>query len=69
MIAHSHGEVPLMQLEIDTLNEYVLGEMIYFFEYACALSAYILGVNPFDQPGVEAYKKNMFVRLKKPGFD
>jgi glucose-6-phosphate isomerase len=65
MKAHQQGGVPIIQLEMDCLNEYVLGELMYFFEYACALSAYALGVNPFDQPGVEAYKKEMFAILGK----
>jgi len=68
ILAHQQGGVPTMQLEMDCLNEYALGELIYFFEYACALSAYMLGVNPFDQPGVEAYKHNMFALLNKPGY-
>jgi glucose-6-phosphate isomerase len=51
------------------LNEYYLGELLYFFEKACGISGYLLGVNPFDQPGVEAYKKNMFALLEKPGFE
>ena len=69
MLAHKQGGVPLIQLEMNELNEYTLGELIYFFEYACALSAYMLGVNPFDQPGVEAYKNNMFALLNKPGYE
>ena len=68
MLAHKQGGVPLIQLKINELNEYTLGELIYFFEYACALSAYMLGVNPFDQPGVEAYKNNMFALLGKAGY-
>jgi len=51
------------------LNEYYLGQIIYFFEKACGISGYLLGVNPFDQPGVEAYKANMFALLEKPGFE
>jgi glucose-6-phosphate isomerase len=51
------------------LNEYYLGQLIYFFEKACGISGYLLGVNAFDQPGVEAYKKNMFALLEKPGFE
>ena len=51
------------------LNEYYLGQLMYFFEKACGISGYMLGVNPFDQPGVEAYKKNMFALLNKPGFE
>ncbi len=64
--AHLEGGVPNMQIQIDKANEYSLGELFYFFERACGLSAYVLGVNPFDQPGVEAYKKNMFRLLGKP---
>ena len=69
VLAHKQGGVPIIQLEINELNEYVLCELVYFFEYACALSAYMLGVNPFDQPGVEAYKNNMFALLNKPGYE
>ncbi len=69
MIAHVDGGVPNMQIELPKLNEYYLGQLIYFFEKACGLSGYTLGVNPFDQPGVEAYKKNMFALLEKPGFE
>lgn len=67
MMAHLEGEVPNLEIIIPEINENNLGELIYFFEMACALSGYILGVNPFDQPGVEAYKKNMFELLGKPG--
>jgi glucose-6-phosphate isomerase len=69
MIAHLDGGVPNLKLELPKLNEYYLGQMIYFFEKACGISGYLLGVNPFDQPGVEAYKKNMFALLEKPGFE
>ena len=65
MMAHLEGEVPNLEIIIPEINENNLGELIYFFEMACALSGYILGVNPFDQPGVEAYKKNMFELLGK----
>ena len=58
-----------MVLEIPAMNEFALGELIYFFEKACAVSGYLLGVNPFDQPGVESYKKNMFALLGKPGYE
>jgi glucose-6-phosphate isomerase len=68
-LAHVDGGVPNMLIEIPALNEYYLGQLIYFFEKACGLSGYTLGVNPFDQPGVEAYKKNMFALLEKPGFE
>jgi len=69
MIAHIDGGVPNLKIELPTLNEYYLGELLYFFEKACGISGYLLGVNPFDQPGVEAYKKNMFALLEKPGFE
>ena len=66
--AHVSGDVPNIVIEIDKLDEKSIGELIYFFEKACAISGNILGVNPFDQPGVEKYKKNMFKLLKKPGY-
>ena len=69
MIAHTDGNVPNIRIEIPSLNPFYIGQLIYFFEIACAISGYMLGVNPFDQPGVEAYKKNMFALLKKPGFE
>jgi glucose-6-phosphate isomerase len=69
LLAHIDGEVPNIRISIPKIDEYNLGNMIYFFEFACALSGYILGVNPFDQPGVEAYKKNMFALLGKSGFE
>nr|MBP6260507.1 glucose-6-phosphate isomerase [Paludibacter sp.] len=69
MIAHVDGGVPNLKIELPKLNEYYLGELLYFFEKACGISGYVLGVNPFDQPGVEAYKKNMFALLDKPGFE
>lgn len=69
MIAHVDGGVPNIRLEVPELNEYYLGELIYFFEKACGISGYLLGINPFDQPGVEAYKKNMFALLEKPGYE
>ncbi|MFW6043001.1 MAG: glucose-6-phosphate isomerase [Marinilabiliaceae bacterium] len=68
-IAHTDGDVPNLKVEMPELNEYYLGELLYFFEKACGISGYLLGVNPFDQPGVEAYKKNMFALLGKPGFE
>ena len=68
-IAHIDGGVPNIKIEIPKLNENSLGQLIYFFERACGISGYLLGVNPFDQPGVEAYKKNMFALLEKPGFE
>ncbi|HAJ99918.1 MAG TPA: glucose-6-phosphate isomerase [Bacteroidales bacterium] len=69
MLAHVDGGVPNLEITIPELNEGNLGELIYFFEMGCALSGYLLGVNPFDQPGVEAYKVNMFALLQKPGFE
>lgn len=69
LLAHTDGGVPNLVVEIDKLDEYELGGMIYFFEKACAISGYLMGVNPFNQPGVEAYKKNMFALLGKPGFE
>lgn len=69
VLAHVDGGVPNMILEVDQRNAFVMGEMIYFFELACAISGYLLGVNPFDQPGVESYKKNMFALLGKPGYE
>ena len=69
LIAHVDGGVPNIRLSMPEVNEYYLGQLIYFFEVGCAVSGYILGVNPFDQPGVEAYKKNMFALLGKPGFE
>jgi glucose-6-phosphate isomerase len=69
MLAHVDGGVPNIQIEIPKLNEYYLGQLMYFFEKACGISGYMLGVNPFDQPGVEAYKKNMFALLEKRGYE
>ena len=66
--AHVSGNVPNIEIAIDKLDEENMGELIYFFEKACAMSGMILGVNPFNQPGVEEYKKNMFKLLKKPGY-
>ena len=68
-IAHVDGGVPNMKIELPAITEYYLGQLIYFFEKACGVSGYMLGVNPFDQPGVEAYKKNMFALLDKPGYE
>jgi glucose-6-phosphate isomerase len=68
-LAHNDGNVPIITITIPLLNEYYLGQVMYFFEIACAVSGYILDVNPFDQPGVEAYKSNMFALLNKPGFE
>jgi glucose-6-phosphate isomerase len=69
ILAHQQGNVPIMRINIKTLDEKNMGALIYFFEYACAVSAYMLGVNPFNQPGVEAYKENMFALLDKPGYE
>ena len=69
LIAHNDGGVPNILLEVEDRSAYSLGYLIYFFEFACAISGYLLGVNPFDQPGVEAYKKNMFALLGKPGYE
>lgn len=69
LLAHIDGGVPNLKIELPRLNEYYLGQLLYFFEKACGISGYVLGVNPFDQPGVEAYKKNMFALLGKPGFE
>ena len=69
LIAHNDGGVPNIVLEVPEMNEDELGYLIYFFEKACAVSGYVLGVNPFNQPGVEAYKKNMFALLGKPGYE
>ncbi|MBQ8422968.1 MAG: glucose-6-phosphate isomerase [Coprobacter sp.] len=68
-IAHIDGGVPNLKITLPAINEYYLGQLIYFFEKACGISGYMLGVNPFDQPGVEAYKKNMFALLDKPGYE
>jgi glucose-6-phosphate isomerase len=69
MLAHVDGGVPNIRISIPSINEETIGQLIYFFEFSCALSGYLLGINPFDQPGVEAYKKNMFALLGKPGFE
>lgn len=69
ILAHNDGDVPNLVLNVDALTPRTFGEMVYFFELACAVSGYTLGVNPFNQPGVEAYKKNMFALLGKPGFE
>lgn len=69
VLAHNDGGVPNVVLNVEQMNEDELGYLIYFFEKACAISGYVLGVNPFDQPGVESYKKNMFALLGKPGYE
>lgn len=68
-LAHVDGQVPNIRISIPELSEYWLGQLLYFFENACGVSGYMLGINPFNQPGVEAYKKNMFALLEKPGFE
>lgn len=68
-IAHVDGGVPVIKIELNKLEENTIGQLIYFFEKACGISGYMLGVNPFNQPGVEAYKKNMFALLEKPGYE
>ena len=69
LLAHTDGNVPCMKLDITKQDAYSLGQLFYFFEFACGISGYILGVNPFNQPGVESYKKNMFALLGKPGYE
>ena len=68
-MAHTDGDVPNIVLNLDARNEENFGYMVYFFELACAVSGYTLGVNPFNQPGVEAYKINMYALLGKPGYE
>ncbi|MCR5249683.1 MAG: glucose-6-phosphate isomerase [Lachnospiraceae bacterium] len=69
ILAHTDGQVPNLMINVPEVNEFYLGELFYFFEFACGVSGYILGVNPFNQPGVESYKKNMFALLGKPGYE
>ena len=69
ILAHTDGSVPNVKVIIPELDEYNLGQLFYFFEFACGVSGYLLGVNPFNQPGVESYKKNMFALLGKPGYE
>ncbi|EAC9982241.1 glucose-6-phosphate isomerase, partial [Listeria monocytogenes] len=69
LLAHTDGDVPNLLVKIPTMDAYTLGYTMYFFEIAVGISGYLNGVNPFDQPGVEAYKKNMFALLGKPGFE
>jgi glucose-6-phosphate isomerase len=68
-IAHVDGGVPNLILEIERIDERTIGQLLYLFEKGCGISGYMLGVNPFNQPGVEAYKKNMFALLDKPGYE
>ncbi len=69
ILAHTDGQVPNLVVNVPEVNEYYLGQLFYFFEFACGVSGYLLGVNPFNQPGVESYKKNMFALLGKPGYE
>ncbi len=69
VLAHTDGQVPNFMVHVPEVNEFYLGELFYFFEFACGVSGYLLGVNPFNQPGVESYKKNMFALLGKPGYE
>jgi glucose-6-phosphate isomerase len=69
LFAHSDGNVPNIVIDIEDRSAYTFGNLVYFFEYACAVSGYTLGVNPFNQPGVESYKKNMFALLGKDGYE
>ena len=69
VLAHTDGGVPNLVIELPQADEFELGYLIYFFEKACAISGYMLAVNPFNQPGVESYKKNMFALLGKPGYE
>lgn len=69
ILAHVDGQIPNLKITLPHMDEYCLGELFYFFEFACGVSGYVLGVNPFNQPGVESYKKNMFALLGKPGYE
>ena len=69
ILAHTDGQVPNLMVNVPEVSEYYLGQLFYFFEFACGVSGYLLGVNPFNQPGVESYKKNMFALLGKPGYE
>ena len=69
LLAHVDGGVPNIVIELEDKSAYSFGYLVYFIELACAVSGYLLGVNPFNQPGVEAYKKNMFALLGKPGYE
>ena len=69
ILAHTDGQVPNLLVKVPEVNEFYLGQLFYFFEFACGVSGYLLGVNPFNQPGVESYKKNMFALLGKPGYE
>ena len=69
ILAHTDGKVPNVVIRVKDMTAYSLGQLFYFYEFACGVSGYMLGVNPFNQPGVESYKKNMFALLNKPGFE
>ena len=69
ILAHTDGNVPNLMIRIPEQTEHYLGQLFYFFEFACGVSGYMLGVNPFNQPGVESYKRNMFALLGKPGYE
>ena len=69
ILAHTDGDVPNLMVTVPEQNEFYLGELFYFYEFACGVSGYILGINPFNQPGVESYKRNMFALLGKPGYE
>ena len=69
LLAHTDGDVPNLVIHVKDRTAYSLGQLFYFYEYACGVSGYVLGVNPFNQPGVESYKKNMFALLGKPGYE
>lgn len=69
ILAHTEGGTPNLVLEIEEMNPFAFGYLVYFFEKACAISGYLSGINPFDQPGVEGYKTNMFALLGKPGYE
>ena len=69
ILAHTDGQVPNLLIHIPAQDERSLGQLFYFFEFACGVSGYMLGVNPFNQPGVESYKRNMFALLGKPGYE
>lgn len=69
ILAHTEGQVPSLIVHVPEANEFYLGELFYFFEFACAISGYMLGVNPFSRPGVENYRKNLYALLGKPGYE
>ena len=69
ILAHVEGGGPVLKVSIEKQNEFSLGQLFYFFEFACGISGYLMGVNPFNQPGVESYKSNMFALLGKPGYE